>query len=91
MLDVGPTRSESLYRELYRAPYGFGYKQNKAFSFAKFVYRDIKVEIELCEYTNLKGGDCGLLQCPVALFGWTEREIQYPQAGRQETRLNFEM
>jgi len=55
------------------------------------MYRDINVEIELCWYTNLKGGDCGLLQCPVAVFAWTEREIKYPQAGRHENRLKFEM
>ena len=76
----------------YPAPYGFGYTHNKALSFAKFVYRDIRVEIELCEYTNLKGDDCGLFQCTVAVhvFAWTEREIQHPPAGH-ETRLKIEL
>jgi hypothetical protein len=54
-----------------------------------FVYHDVKVEIELCEYTNLTGGDCDLFQCPVAVFARTEREIQYPPAGRHETQMKF--
>ena len=48
------------------------------------MYHDIKVEIEMFEYTNLKGGDCGFFQCPTAVFAWTEREIQYPQVGCHE-------
>jgi hypothetical protein len=86
-----PNRSESLYLLLYPTAYGFGYTHNKGLLVAKFVYHYIKVEIELFEYTNFNGGDCGLSQCPVAVFAWTEREIQYPPAGRHETRLKFEM
>jgi hypothetical protein len=65
--------------------------KTKLYQLLSFVYHGIKVEIELCEYTNLTSGDCDLFQCPVAVFAWTEKEIQYPPAGSHETRLTFEL
>ena len=56
--------------------YGLGYTHNKDLSVDKFAYHDKKnVDIKLCEYTNLEGGDCGplSLSCRLYLLGKKER------------------